>query len=96
MRLFRRRIKQLLERAEQALAAQHAATRCGARIVAGDSYEEFRAGCQRILEEEPGSYLFVPPQETLDSWVLRTTGRTVEAHEAEWLAKRAGQAQNIE
>ena len=88
MRLFRRRIKQLLERAEQALAAQHAATRCGAWVVPGDSYEEFAAGVAKIMEEEPGSYLFVPPQESLESWVLRTTGRTVEEHEAEWRRNR--------
>ena len=96
MRLFRRRIKQLLARVEQALAAQHAATRCGARIVAGDTYQEFREGCERIMATEPGSYLFVPEQESLESLVLRTTGKSVEQHEAEWLAKRAEHTQDNE
>lgn len=88
---MRKRIAQMLARARQIIDQRHATARSGVRVIDAPTYEEFDRECERIMAEEPGSYLFVPEQEDFFVFVLRTTGRTVEEHEAEWRQAREEQ-----
>ena len=75
MKLIPKRLRQLLDRAHQALAAQRVAARSGVRRVPGDTYEEFVANCDKLLETEPPAegciYLLLPEPMSEEEWLLK-------------------------
>jgi|GEM_PF-3515882 len=85
MRLLPRRIKDLLGRVQQARDAKNLAQRSGVRTINADTDEAFDREVERIMREEPPApgygYLFVPAQESEETWVLRTTRKTAAEHE---------------
>ncbi len=73
MKLIPRRLRQLLDRAQQITDQRN--VRAGVRIIDADTPEEWDAAVEKLLREDPPTppfgYLIVPRQQT----------------EAEWLAK---------
>jgi len=75
VKLIPRRIRQLMDRAQQARDAKLAASRSGVRRISAKTDAEFDAECERILREEPPAegyiYLFVPEPLTEGEWLAK-------------------------
>lgn len=81
-----KRIKERIKQIEHALTERHKAEQGGVYVCESDEeFEELR----KLPYVGPGEVgcLIVRPQEDLATYILRTTGKTLAAHEAECQAQ---------